>query len=96
MVLIFASAPKAYFHDLLADHKDVVTCCHPETASPCVHQEAFNCHYDHVVVTAPFLFQKNGFTLTKPVLHATESVAFIAKGAASATAHIKGRAPPAV
>jgi len=57
LLLVFAvsTAPKAYFHDLLANHKDVAFCHHPPTTSDCVHKQGYNCHFDDLVVSAPFL-----------------------------------------
>jgi len=56
LLLIFAigSSPKIFFHDLLAKHKDTIGCTknHHSTA---VHKQGINCHFDDLVVTAPFV-----------------------------------------
>ncbi|HEU4634236.1 MAG TPA: hypothetical protein VFS22_09640 [Flavisolibacter sp.] len=57
VVFSISVAPKAYFHDAIAHHKDVVVCHHPEGLSACVHSQPFHCHFDDLVVTAPFLIQ---------------------------------------
>jgi hypothetical protein len=56
LLLVFAvsTAPKIYFHDLIADHKDFST-CHEVHKLPVLHQEGYNCHFDDLVVTAPYV-----------------------------------------
>jgi hypothetical protein len=58
LLLVFAisAAPRAYFHDLLAGHKDFST-CRQVHKTPVLHTEGYNCHFDDVVVTAPFVLQ---------------------------------------
>jgi hypothetical protein len=56
-VLAVSVAPKTYFHDLIADHKDVLICDHSCRTSSHLHQQGFNCHFDDFVVTAPYVFQ---------------------------------------
>jgi len=59
VVFTISIAPKSYFHDVIANHKDVVSCDHPEQSSSCLHSKAFHCHFDDLVVTTSFLFEKN-------------------------------------
>jgi hypothetical protein len=58
LLLVFAVgiAPKAYFHDLLANHKDGSS-CKLTHRSATIHRQSFNCHFDDLVVSAPFVFQ---------------------------------------
>ncbi|HUC82739.1 MAG TPA: hypothetical protein VMR70_17655 [Flavisolibacter sp.] len=58
--------PQRYFHDVIADHRDTVTCEHPDPSLPCVHQKGFNCGFNDLVVSAPFVSQVAGFVLAKP------------------------------
>jgi hypothetical protein len=56
LVLFIASiTPKNYFHDLIADHKDVSYCDHPAKTSTHLHQQGYNCNFDDLVVTVPYL-----------------------------------------
>ena len=54
LLFLISTAPKAYFHDLLAHHKDFSDCrqLHHSTV---LHQQGINCHFDDLVVTAPFI-----------------------------------------
>jgi hypothetical protein len=56
LILVFAVsvAPKAWFHDLVADHKDLPD-CRQLHHSKVFHYQGFNCHFDDLVVTAPFV-----------------------------------------
>jgi hypothetical protein len=54
LVFAISIAPKAYFHDLVANHKDVSD-CRQFHHSIVLHQENFNCHFDDLVVSTPFL-----------------------------------------
>jgi hypothetical protein len=62
LVFLISAAPKTYFHDVVADHKDQpVSCLHKNHKSPCVHQSHINCHFDQLVVTSFFQFQPLNF-----------------------------------
>jgi hypothetical protein len=54
LVFFISSAPKAYFHDLVADHKDFSDCQQPHHTTV-LHQQGMNCHFDDLVVTSPFV-----------------------------------------
>jgi hypothetical protein len=69
LVFLVSAAPKAYFHDLVADHKDVVTTCHhANPATACVHQSAINCHFDQLVVSSFYFFSFQSFSAVAPEL----------------------------
>lgn len=54
LLFIVGSAPKAYFHDLVADHRDAASCdIHHKTSV--LHKQSINCHCDDLVVSAPFM-----------------------------------------
>ncbi|MDQ6610192.1 MAG: hypothetical protein M3Y85_10270 [Bacteroidota bacterium] len=55
LLLSISITPKSFFHDLIADHKDGSYCNHPIDTSSHLHQQGFNCHFDDLVVTVPFL-----------------------------------------
>jgi hypothetical protein len=58
LLLIFtiSIAPRSYFHDLVATHKDFSNCdqLHKTTV---LHTKSYHCHFDDLVVSAPFLQQ---------------------------------------
>lgn len=60
MLVVFSIsiAPKSYFHDVLANHKDEVHCPHPEPVSNCIHPKAYHCHFTDLVVTVPFVLER--------------------------------------
>jgi hypothetical protein len=53
LVFLISIAPKAFFHDVVANHKDLPDCrqFHHSTV---LHQQAFDCHFDHLVATDAF------------------------------------------
>jgi len=54
LLFLIGTAPKAYFHDLVADHRDTASCeTHHSTAT--LHTQTYSCHFDDLVVHAPFL-----------------------------------------
>lgn len=55
LVLILSIAPKAFFHDIVASHKDLPACSEVHK-SAVFHHQGYNCHFDDLVVTTPFLF----------------------------------------
>jgi hypothetical protein len=76
LVFFISAAPKTYFHDLVADHKDFSDCRQPHH-STVLHEEGINCHFDDLVVSAPFLLLTEQpealinfyFSKTKPVFY---------------------------
>jgi hypothetical protein len=54
LIFLISIAPKAYFHDLLANHKDFPACTQVHKTAV-LHSHGFNCHFDDLVVSAPFL-----------------------------------------
>jgi len=54
LLFLTGSLPKAYFHDLVADHVDKVSCDQKHT-SAVLHKQSINCHFDDLVVTSPFV-----------------------------------------
>lgn len=58
LLLIFSisAAPKIYFHDLIADHKDY-SGCNDFHKNLVLHKEGYNCHFDDLVVSSPFIIQ---------------------------------------
>jgi hypothetical protein len=52
IVLAISVVPKAYFHDVIANHTDTVQVCSDNTRSVHLHQNGINCHFDQLVVTS--------------------------------------------
>lgn len=69
LLLVFAISitPKTFFHDLIANHKDFSTCKQVHTTAV-LHTQGYNCHFDDLVVSMPFLQQP-----ALPVIHLTIS-----------------------
>jgi hypothetical protein len=56
IVLAISVVPKAYFHDVIANHTDTVQVCTDNTRSVHLHQNGMNCHFDQLVVTSLYHF----------------------------------------
>jgi hypothetical protein len=58
LLVVFAvsTAPKAYFHDVFADHKDSAEACTDHTKTAHLHQNGINCHFDQLVVSSLYHF----------------------------------------
>jgi hypothetical protein len=89
-------APKAFFHDVLAHHKDAPVCTHPFGASVCLHQQGFNCHFDNLVVTALYLYDGKAVVLTGPEHIAQQVSLYLPSSYSCYAAQSESRGPPAV
>ena len=58
MLLCISMAPKAFFHDLVANHRDEQG-CHQRHTTSVLHQQELNCHFDNLVVHVPFVRPPN-------------------------------------
>ena len=76
MLLVFSIsiAPKAFFHDLVSDHED--SNCLEVHNSAVLHQKEHHCHFDNVVVGAPFLVLANEATEVITIYAAKEVSAY--------------------
>jgi hypothetical protein len=54
VIFTISIAPKLYFHELVAHHKDSASCYQTHSGTV-LHQMGYNCHFDDLVVTAPFV-----------------------------------------
>ena len=54
LLFIISVAPKSYFHDLVAHHKDVSS-CNLNHQTTVLHKQEFNCQFVELVVSAPFV-----------------------------------------
>lgn len=55
-VFITGSAPKAFFHDLIADHNDIAACT-IDHETDVLHPHETNCDFNDLVVPAPYIFE---------------------------------------
>jgi hypothetical protein len=97
LVLVFAlgTAPKYWFHDLVADHKDQPDCGQVHH-SKVLHQKAPNCHFDDLVVTAPFL-TANDLPEVSPIVHYVKKQnATYSSAVQSFSPHKENRGPPSL
>jgi hypothetical protein len=96
VVFTISFIPKAYFHEVLADHKDFVSCEHPGAKAACIHQQGFRCDVNDLVVTTPYVLSANGINFVHPpfgVILVTPLFSFVAQH------HFLGtdsRGPPSV
>lgn len=54
LLAVFASLPKTFLHEVIADHQDLPSCTETHTASV-LHQKEKDCDCDDLVVNAAFL-----------------------------------------
>ncbi len=54
LLFMLSSAPRAFIHDLIADHKDLPSCKESHHSSTVLHKQSQDCHCDHLVVTSPY------------------------------------------
>ncbi len=95
LLLIFgiSSTPKIYFHDLVADHKDASGCeqIHTTTA---LHNQGYNCHFDDLVVSSPFIVQ-TAFSISLSQQYFKEKlINFISSYCSSVVQYKESRGPP--
>ena len=66
LLLVFAlsTAPKSYFHDLVADHHDDVISCDLAHKTSVLHKKTYHCDCDDLVVSTPFVFQQEFFSVS--------------------------------
>lgn len=59
LLLIFTISitPKNYFHEVIADHKDISYCDGLDNSTGSIHQQGYACHFDNLVVTLPFVLE---------------------------------------
>jgi hypothetical protein len=58
IVFIVGSSPQYFFHEILADHKDVsYQCNHPERNLAHFHQQGIDCKFSGLVVSGVYYFE---------------------------------------
>jgi len=96
LLLIFSIsiAPKAYFHDLIADHKDYSN-CNDFHKNSVLHKEGYNCHFDDLVVSSPFILQAEKITVPTITYFNSHSVSLYSLSLQAFLQTIDNRGPPA-
>jgi len=93
LVFAISIAPKAYFHDLVANHKDFAA-CHQVHKSTVLHQQGYNCHFDDLVVSAPFLSATELPVIFSVFYFEQKQSSFYSSFLPSFLQHKEGRGPP--
>jgi hypothetical protein len=95
LLLLFTISivPKIYFHNLIADHKDFSTCDEVHK-TPVLHVQGYNCHFDDLVVSASYLFQKEEPGLLINIVFEQKQPAFSSACLPSFSQHKENRGPP--
>ena len=94
VVFTISIAPKLYFHDVIAHHRDTVVCHHSENTSSCVHSQPFHCHFDDLVVTAPFLTEAGQFSFLIAIKYLNKQPLFNPFYTSLSFSPKAGRGPP--
>jgi hypothetical protein len=97
LILMFtvSIAPRSYFHDLVADHKDFSD-CRQSHHSTVLHQQGLNCHFDDLVVSAPFLSWVEQPVVLIDFCLGEKQSAFYSSLLSSFLQHKESRGPPSV
>lgn len=93
LVFFIITAPRIYFHDLVANHKDFSD-CHQQHHSAVLHQQGVNCHFDDLVVTSPFVSLIEQPLLPLAIHFKKKLSAFSTLLIASFSQHKENRGPP--
>ncbi len=94
MVFTIGSAPKAYFHDLVADHVDR-NGCSEDHQSAVFHQHETNCDFDDLVVPSVFVEPTVATATLLSLCNDRFFSIYITSGSFSFFQHQENRGPPA-
>lgn len=96
LLLIFSisAAPKAYFHDLIADHKDYSN-CNDFHKNSVLHKEGYNCHFDDLVASSPFIVQAEKTAVPVIVYFNKHSISLYCHTPQAFVSKLDNRGPPA-
>ena len=93
MLFTISIAPKIYFHNLIADHKDVASCSQLHKTAV-LHVQGYNCHFDDLVVTTPYLLQADEPVLLSNLFFEKIQPVFSSVFLPSFSQHKENRGPP--
>ena len=92
-VFTLGSAPKSWFHDLLATHRDMVPCTTVHHKAV-MHQQGFSCHCQDLVVTSHFILWPDVIPVMVPVPRLQQKSSLLQQVFAGAPFHSNYRGPP--
>lgn len=98
LVLVFAisATPKIFFHELLANHKDYNSCNDPANSPVHLHKQSVNCHYDDLVVRAPYLYKEVEISFISVQVFASQQACYLPIASQHCFLYKEGRGPPLV
>jgi hypothetical protein len=96
LLLLFSMsmAPKVFFHDVLANHEDRLVCRDIDKSTPHIHQPAFHCSFDDLVVSSPYVFTEFCPSLTPLVFSLPSAAGLITVALSAPFLHRESRGPP--
>jgi hypothetical protein len=97
LLLLFTVSitPKIYFHDVVANHKDVfTTCSHSEKPKACLHQQGYNCELSDPIISSPYLSVAISTWSLPEIYFAIASASAIASNKQECLIHKESRGPP--
>jgi len=95
LTFMVGTAPKAYFHDLIANHRDEVSCTEKHS-TPAFHNPGFDCKCSDLVVSTPFIVSITPFYITPATDFHPEQVSFYQSHTQSGVQYKESRGPPAL
>ena len=99
LLIVFAisSTPKIYFHDVIANHKDVVSFCdHPQKSKACLHQKGYDCEVNDLVVTTPYLILPVVNTFLIHSDYSDFNTGYLSSSSQNCLIHKESRGPPSI
>jgi len=95
LVFVISIAPRAFFHDVVANHEDLPDCrqLHHSTV---LHQQEFNCHFDDQVVSAPFVLLSDPAFIFTDFNFANNPTSFYSSPTQSVFQLKESRGPPTI
>jgi hypothetical protein len=95
LVFLTSIAPRAFFHDMVANHEDLPDCrqLHHSTV---LHQQGFNCHFDDLVVSVPIALLSDPAFVFTDFNFANNPASFYFSPTQSVFQHKESRGPPTI
>ncbi|MGZ8538336.1 MAG: hypothetical protein ACXWV9_08755 [Flavisolibacter sp.] len=95
LVFTLSATPKVFFHDMVADHSDGPECILDHNTTV-VHTRTFDCEFDDLVVSVPFVMNAEP---SEEILHdyaEIEQFSFYNSRPVQSFLHKENRGPPVV
>ena len=94
LVFTLSATPKVFFHDMVADHRDGPECILDHNTTV-VHTQTFDCDFDDLVVSVPFVLEGESSEEIFRVYPETEQYSFYNSHPVQSFGHKENRGPPA-